>query len=357
MRHRRIALSLMVTLFVVVAVTGLASAKEKVILDTDMVQLFDDGVAMMLLATSPNIELLGVTPVAGNTWAQEGVAYALRQLEVIGRTDIPVYQGCTLPLRPNRYENIAQEQTAFGKSSYIGAFRNPQPASYLDIRSMPYGGYPQTEPAAGHAVDFIIEQVKANPGEVTILAIGPCTNLAMAIRKAPEIIPLVKRVVYMGGAIDIKGNTTPAAEFNWWFDPEAAKICITAPWNDQLIVPLDVCEKYFFTKAEYDRIVASGNAVAKMFEAIYGPRFASNPKRSSYIWDAIAAVSVIDPSIDTVVETRWVDMDTNFGLNYGRSLGYTLAGPAGCGKARILFEIDAPKLWDIIVDLLSKAGK
>lgn len=355
--RRRNYLLIMVALVVVLAISGAVAAKEKVILDTDMVPLFDDGVAMMMLARHPEIELLGVCTVTGNRWLEQGTADALRQLEIIERTGIPVLQGARVPLRALRYENIGLEQKMFGKSGYIGAFSSPEPTSYLDLRKAPYGGYPITEPAAGHAVDFIIETVKANPGEVTIAAIGPCTNLALAIRKAPEIVPLVKRVVYMGGAFDVPGNTTPAAEFNWWFDPESVKICINAPFADQLIVPLDVCEKYHFDKARYDRIVSVETPVTRMFKAIYGPWFQSKPDDWTYVWDTIVAASIIDPSIDTEIETRWVDMDAEYGLDYGRSLGYKREGPAGTQKAKILFTIDEERFWNLVTDLVQKPSR
>jgi inosine-uridine nucleoside N-ribohydrolase len=355
MRFRRQhCLLMIVPLVVVLAVSGAVAAREKVILDTDMVPLFDDGVAMIMLAQHPRVELMGVCVVTGNRWLEQGTADALRQLEIIGRTDIPVVQGARVPLRTGRYENIELEQRMFGKSGYIGAFKSPEPTSYLDLPNAPYGGYPVSEPAAGHAVDFIIETVKANPGEVTIAAIGPCTNLALAIRKAPEIVPLVKRVVYMGGAFDIPGNTTPAAEFNWWFDPESVKMCINAPFADQMIVPLDVCEKYHFDKSRYGRIVSVDTPLTRMFETIYGPRFQSNPGHWTYVWDTIVAASIIDPAICTEIETRWVDMDVEYGLDYGRSLGYKLEGPAGTQKAKILLTIDEERFWNLVTDLVQK---
>ena len=100
------------------------------------------------------------------------------------------------------------------------------------------------------AVNFIIDEVKKNPNEISIIAISTGVNLAMAIRMAPEIIPLIKRVIYMGGSFFKPGNTTPTAEFNWWMDPEAAKICLRSPFKEQIIVGLDVCEKMPFKKEQ-----------------------------------------------------------------------------------------------------------
>jgi len=171
-------------------------------------------------------------------------------------------------------------------------------------------------------------------------------------RMAPEIIPLIKRVVYMGGAFDVPGNTTPAAEFNWWFDPEAAKICVRAAFAEQLIVGLDVCKKYRFTQRLYDRIAAGKTPVAKMFRKKYGAEFEKDPKHTRMVWDTIAAAVVIDPTLIVEEERRWVDVNSDYGLDYGRSLGYRKQGPAGTRKARILLTIDEERFWDLMVGLL-----
>jgi len=299
------------------ALSAVVGAGEKVILDSDMVVLYDDGVAMMMLANHPNIDLLGVTIVPGNTWISEGTAYALRQLELLNRTDVPVALGIRYPLRAARYETMDVEQKMFGQSRYVGCFERPEPASYLHVYEETFGGSPTIKPVNAHAVTFLIETIKAHPGQVTVMPIGPCTNLAIAIRMAPEIIPLIKRVVYMGGAFDVPGNTTAAAEFNWWFDPEAAKMSVRAPFPDQLIVGLDVCKKYRFNKKIFDRITAADTPIAAMFRQIYGLSFKRNPAYTRLVWDTIAAAVVIDPTLIVEEETRWVDVNSDYGLDYG----------------------------------------
>lgn len=356
MLTKRLLGSFCVMLLVSILLTMSVSAKEKVILDTDMVMMYDDGVAMIMLARHPEIELLGVTTVAGNTWIPEGTAYALRQLELMGRSDIPVAAGVRFPLRANRYETIEVERQMFGigPSSYTGCFRRPEPASYLDVYKEKFEAEPTLKPVDQHGVDFLIDTIKANPGEVTVIAIGPCTNLAMAIRMAPEIIPMVKRVVYMGGAIDVPGNTTPAAEFNWWFDPEAAKMSVRAPFADQLIVGLDVCEKYHFNQEIFERVTSVETPVTNVFKETYGPRLEKDPNYTRLVWDTIAAAVVIDPTLITEEETRWVDVNADYNLDYGRSLGYKKQGPAGTQEVRILFTIDEERFWNLMVDLLTQ---
>ena len=352
-KHFRIVL--IGVMLLLVAPGSVALAGKKVILDSDMVLLYDDGVAMMMLANHPDIELLGVTIVPGNTWVAEGTAYGIRQLEVLNRRDIPVAMGILYPLRPGRYETMEVEQKMFGfSSSYIGCFRRIEPASYLDVYRTEFGGRPIIKPVDKHAVDFLIDTVKANPHQVTVMPIGPCTNLAIAIRMAPEIIPLIKRVVYMGGAFDTPGNTTPAAEFNWWFDPDAAKMSVRTAFADQLIVGLDVCEKYRFNKKLFDRITAVNTPIAKMFKEKYGPEFEKDPNYTRLVWDTIAAAVVIDPTLIVTEETRWVDVNSDYSLDYGRSLSYRIRGPAGTQKARILLAIDEERFWNLMVDMLTK---
>ncbi len=354
---KRTLLLLSITIMLLITFVPNGQAKEKVILDSDMVELFDDGVAMIMLARSDKIDLLGVATVSGNVWAAEATAYALRQLEIINRPDIPVYQGARHPLRAGRYETIKLEEKMFGKVDYTGAFNRPEASSYQQLAQnrIPYGGYPKMTPKSRHGAQFIIDTIMANPNEVTIVAIGPLTNIALAIRLEPEIIPLVKRIVYMGGALDVPGNTTPAAEFNWWFDPEAAKMSIRAPFADQLIVGLDVCEKYHFNREIFSRITSVDNPVATFFKDKYGRAFEKRPNRTRLVWDTIAAAVVIDPTLITEEETRWIDVNAEYTVDYGRSLSYKSQGPAGTRKARILFSINEERFWDLMVNLLTQS--
>lgn len=338
------------------AICSTSSAKEKVILDTDMVELFDDGIAMMMLARSEKIDLLGVVTVSGNVWAAEATSYALRQLEIIGRTDIPVYAGTRHPLRAGRYETMKTERELFGQLGWMGAFDRPEPDSYLNLQQdrIPYGGYPELKPRDLHGVQYLINAIKANPGEITVVAIGPLTNIALAIRLEPEIISLVKRIVYMGGAFDVPGNMTPAAEMNWWFDPEAAKMSVRAPFPDQLIVGLDVCKKYLFNKKIFDRITETETPLTNFFKDKYGPQFKKNSDYTRLVWDTIASAVVIDPTIITEEETRWIDVNAEYTPDYGRSLSYKKQGPVGTQEARILFSIDEERFWNLMVDLLTR---
>lgn len=338
---------------------------KKVIVDADMGELNDDAVALFMLANSPSVDVLGVTIVAGNTWAEEGTAYGLRQLELIKRRDIPVVVGAGEPLNASRKQQLAAEQDLFGNIEYVGAFSRERPRSYRDLAEPPYGGYPKTRPAKGTAVKFIVDQVKKYPHQVTLFALGPAANVTLAMKEHPEIVPLVKNVIYMGGAFDVPGNTSPAAEFNWWFDPEAAKMAVRTPFEKQTIVPLDVCETVIYSKAEYDRIVAGRETpIKKMFKDLHGPDFAEDPEHTSFVWDALTAAIFLEPDLATKVEKRYVDVDSTYGPNYGRSMGYGPSRnrsldnpddfPVGTQQADILMEIDQKRFWDLYVSLMRR---
>ena len=334
---------------------GASGQGEPVILDSDMVDLFDDGVAMMMLAQSPKVELLGVTTVIGNSWVEEGVASTIRQLELIGRTDIPVYQGVNKVTRKGRFENINEERGIFGvgHDTWLGAAGKPEPESWKKVYRDTYNAEPTKSPEKESAVDFIIRTVKERPNEVTIVAIGSGANMAAALKKAPEIAPMIKRMVYMGGAFFQSGNVTPAAEFNFWIDPEAAKVMLRGAYPEQIIVPLDACEKVTVT---YDEFLAMDQAISKpevraMWESHYMvPLYRKMPNSyENYIWDVLATAIVIDPSVIAKEVTRPVDINDVYSPSYGQSLAYSGGRPRGARDARIVTEVDRAKVMDLVM--------
>ncbi|MDR2160530.1 MAG: nucleoside hydrolase, partial [Desulfovibrio sp.] len=332
-----------------------ALSKEKVLMDTDMEDSFDDGVAMVLLANARGVDLVGVTTLSGNYWVAESVASAIRQLEIESKSFIPVAAGLASPLHPNRRELFALERKLLGAGhdSWVGSFGLPEPKSWQEVYTKRYGIAPTTKPIDKHAVDFIIDSVRANPGQITIAATGPCGNLALAIRKAPDIIPLIKRVVYMGGSFYKPGNITPAAEFNWFFDPEAAKMAVHAPFKEQIIVGLDVCEKIVFRRAHYDRLLQtlgkSGQAQL-LRTSFVGQSFEKNPDFTFFVWDVLVSAIIIDPSIIIREENVFIDVNDQYGLSYGQSLAYREVAPAGAQRARIILDIDEQRFWDMLND-------
>lgn len=340
-------------------------SKAKVIFDCDMGIVNDDARCLYMMLSSGKVDVLGITTVVGNTYAEEGTAYALRQLELLGRTDIPVYQGMSVPLRGDRTASMLDESEAWGETIYAGAFGHDRPKCYLELGEKPSIGYPETKPAEGTAVDFIIKTVKENPGEITLLVTGACTNIAVAIQTYPQIVPMVKQIIYMGGAFDVPGNTTAAAEFNWWADPEAAQICTRAPFNRQLIVPLDVCNKATVWDSSYSWI---SDAPETTFTKLYRENVIDARQVGDYvatlIFDEIAVAVLLDPTLATKVEKRYVDIDTTDGIEYGRSHSFILGSDeiledsldifTNAQECEILLDIDVNRLYDMMEDLLTR---
>jgi len=337
--------------------------KQKVIIDTDMGQMNDDALSMFMLLNAENIDVLGITLVAGNTWVEEGTAFTLRQLEMIGKQDIPVFQGANEPLMGNRQNALKFEEGLYGNAEYIGAFARVKPSSYLTLEErVPYWGYPTTVPENKHAVNFIVESIKKYPNEISLFVLGPCTNVALAVKTHPEIIPLVKQVFFMGGAIDIRGNTTPAAEFNFWFDPESAKIALRCGFKEQYLVPNDIAEKVYFTKEIYQRVTENESPLSKMFKDIHGARFEVDGYKS-FVWDVITIAVFLDPSMIAKEEIAYIDIDAMYGPNYGRSIAYGESRrrsfeqpanfPAGSETIKIIMDIDREKFWNIYLNLLT----
>ena len=217
----------------------------KIIIDTDPGQ--DDAVAILLALASPELEVLGITAVAGNVPLALTQKNARIVCELAGRTDIAVFAGCDVPLS----RKLVTAEHVHGKTGLDG----PQ----LSDPSMPL--------RPEHAVDFIIDTLRREaPGTVTLCPLGPLTNIATAFRRAPDIIPRVAEIVLMGGAYFEVGNITPAAEFNIYVDPEAAAEVLAAG-VPLVVMPLDVTHKALTTQGRVDAFRAMGSRVGDMVAA------------------------------------------------------------------------------------------
>ncbi len=324
----KLALTLAASLAMAPHAEAQTSQPLRVIFDTDfVVPPQDDGFALMLALKSPELQILGVTTVAGNDSMERATADALRVLEIAERTDIPVHKGANMPL--------AHEKTEFAAKRH-GRWWSDDPPP------MPPGGFAKKAPERQSAVDFIVQAVNANPGQVTIIAIGPLTNVAMALRLEPGLGPKIKQIVIMGGAVaflpDGAGNQTPNAEFNFWVDPEAARIVLRSGVPIAL-TPLNVTRKTAFSKVWYDKIVAVDTPLTALIKERMGPRFVANPKAAGQMYDQLTVAALIDP---TLVKTRdlYVDVDANRGPNYGVSVGGPEPWPGAEGAQRMAVQYD-----------------
>ena len=214
----------------------------QIIIDTDPGQ--DDAVAILLALASPELEVLGITAVAGNVPLALTQKNARIVCELAGRSDMAVYAGCDAPL----VRKLVTAEHVHGKTG-------------LDC---PQLADPVMPLQAEHAVDYIIDTLRSAPsGTITLCPLGPLTNIAQAFRKAPDIIERVQEIVLMGGAYFEVGNITPAAEFNIYVDPEAAAEVFSAG-VPLVVMPLDVTHKALTTQARVDAFRAMGTRVGDM---------------------------------------------------------------------------------------------
>lgn len=214
--------------------------RRKIVIDTDPGQ--DDAVAILLALASPELEVLGVTAVAGNVPLPLTALNARKVVELSGRP-VPVLAGCDRPLE----RALVTAEYIHGKTGLDG-IELPEPSLPLDPR---------------HAVDFLIETLRREPeGTVTLCPLGPLTNIATAFLRAPDIVPRVQEIVLMGGGLFEGGNVTPAAEFNIYVDPEAADIVLRCG-RPLTVVPLDCTHKALTSRARVERFRALGTPVGE----------------------------------------------------------------------------------------------
>lgn len=336
---------------------AMAQQPEKVILDTDSGPFNDDGAALIMLLQSPKrVELAGIAVTPGNVWALQGAEYMLAHVKMMHRSDVPVFVGAEAPL-VHTASMAAEEHRKFGKLGYRGAFAQKTPRSRRELKK-PFYGYSGFRPREQSAIDFLIETIEREPGNVTILEIGPMTNIAMALRIRPDLETKIKRLVFMGGAIDVPGNANQTAEFNFWFDPEAARIVLRSRIPVKVMFGLDVCNRAPLTRALFDQIVAVKTPVTKLYEYDFGkmkfPGFLTKHPQPAYLWDELAAGYLIDPSFATKSQRMYLDVNTTFGPDYGRVIHLDRKQAPQATPVDVIEDLDTAKAYALYRELLTK---
>jgi inosine-uridine nucleoside N-ribohydrolase len=296
----------------------------------------DDAIALLLGLASPELELLGVTTVAGNQILEKTTANALRVLEFAGRADIPVAAGADRPLVRDRFV-----------ATYVHG------ESGLDGPDLPP---PSGSPVETHAVDFLAERLLASPSRVTLVPTGPLTNIALLLARHPEAAGRAARIVLMGGAI-AEGNVTPAAEFNIWADPEAAHRVFTSGL-DVTMIGLDVTHKALLTPAHADRLRGSGRVgklVAELFDFYHRFHAETYGFHGSPIHDAVAVAHVVRGDL---VETlsRAVVIDCGGELSRGRTYVDLWRRTDWPVNAHVAVDIDSAGFLEFLLGRLSSLG-
>jgi inosine-uridine nucleoside N-ribohydrolase len=304
-----------------------------IILDTDPGH--DDAIALLLALASPEVELLGVTTVAGNQTLEKTTANALKVLEYVERADVPVHAGAPRP--------IVREHWG---AEYVHG------ESGLDGPDLPD---PQTSPAPGHAVDFMAGQIEEHDG-VVLVPVGPLTNIGLLLAKHTGIEERIGRIVLMGGAI-AEGNVTPAAEFNIWADPEAAHRVFTSG-VDVTMVGLDVTHKALLFPDEVGRLRASGRVgelVAELYDFFHAQHVRMYGWEGSPVHDAVAVAHVIR---DDVVRTehRHVLVDIGDEPSRGRTYVDRWERTGNEPNAHVGVDIDGPAFIQFLSQRLASVG-
>jgi len=311
-------------------------AVQKVIIDC--YPGIDDALPLLFAHGHPELDLRGVTTVAGNVGLDLTTANALRVRDYVGRRDVPVVAGSPRPLlRP-----ALHAREVHGDSG-LGAVSLPAPSS---------------RPAEGHAADYLADAISAEPGEITLIAIGPLTNIALAVRHHPQIVTQVRDFVIMGGSGG-RGNVTPAAEFNIAADPEAAAIVFGAGWTVTM-VGLDVTVQARATTAVRERMSGLGRLAADLLlpslsgyrsvspgaelAAAGQPRAPDGPA----VHDVCAVAMVAAPDLITCVPAR-VEVETAGRWTSGMTVT-DFAAPARDWNARVAVAIDVEGFWDLVLD-------
>lgn len=345
-----------------------ADTRPKVIIDQDAAgPASTDIQSLLMLLQDKDVDLLGITVVTGDAWRDEEVSHALRMLEIAHRTDVPVVPGAVFPLLNTRQRSLAW-QKVYGNLFYDGAYMSTWPSeNTVDwtplhptrpfwVPPLPEGE-PTTHAAAENAATFLSRMVHEYPHQVTIIAAGPMTDLALAAKLDPQFASLAKQLVFMGGSFNPMPADTPFAqeydnnprqEFNMMFDPEAASIVLHQPWSRIVEVPVDPTAPTLMSH-ELLGEVARGEAPFDHYLRQFGQVYP--------LWDETAVAVWLDPSLIKRQKTLLVDVDTTFAANYGATLSWPVGAGPGLGErpVDVVFAVDVPKLNNLVVRLLTAA--
>ncbi len=339
------------------------SVKRKVIIDQDAHGPASTNLqSVLMLMQAPDVEVLGICVVSGDGWCDENMAHTLRLLEIAGRTDVPVFRGASFPLL-NSQRRMLQWEGLHGPLFWKGAWTErfydgrPRPGAHPE---QPFlvpelaEGMPSTKPASGSAAEFLVRTVRAHPGEVSIWAAGPLTNLALAARLDPSFAQNARELFFMGGSFSpLPANNrfaqeyshSPRHEFNLRWDAEAAALVLKEAWRQMTQVSVDATTRTMWT-AQLQAAAAAGSMPWSDYLGRFG--------RELPMWDEVAAALWLDPSLATQRDSRCVDVDTAFTANYGATLSWPVGRGPGLGEQAVdvVLDIDVERMERLVLKLL-----
>ena len=329
-------------------------ARRKVIIDQDTLGPAGTNLqSIALLLNAPDVEVLGICVPTGDHWRDHQVRHALRLLEIMGRTDIPVVPGAVMPLI-NTPAATALWEKQHGKLIYNGAWDLERAGKWADPHHTPDlpEGNPTTLPARETATDFIVRLTRAHPGEITLWCAAPLTDIALALKAEPRLPTLVRELHFMGGSFRPETDArefkhTPRREFDMRFDAEAAHAVLRAPWPSVTCSPIDSSHHTRFTPELFATIARAGTPYTKYLNQ-FGPR--NRP-----MWDEVAAATWLDESLVTQSAELFLDISLQQDASYGDTLSWEPGQEPGQGerRARVQFRLDDARFYELFVALSS----
>jgi len=310
---------------------------KRILIDTD--PGIDDALAILLALASPELQVDGVSTVHGNCSVEQATANALAVLELAHASQIPVARGFALPLvQPSLLAPETHGATGIGYARF-----SP----------------PKARPVTQHSVEFLIEKILSAPGEMTLVCIGPLTNLAVAIRKEPRLLKAVKEVIIMGGAIRHEGNTTPLAEYNVYVDPHASHMVYHSGLPITL-VPLDVTYQCALTRADVERLQKIQSPI---------PRFIADATRfymefhdryqqieGCIINDPLALALAFAPEL-CGYEEHYVDVDLSGGVSMGKTFADFFGMTSQPANMKIALNVHAREFIELFLERIEKLSR
>lgn len=323
------------------AVDARAAARRRVIIDQDAFGSVNLQ-PMLMVIQSPDVEVVGITIESGDGWQKESVQQTLRMLELVGRSDIPVVPGATYPL-VNSEEETRRWEKLYGPLPYKGAWMESWPSYNTMNRPAHHAadvvpplpqGAPTTRPSPEVAAEFLVRKVREAPGQISILALGPFTNLALAAKLDESFAANAKELCLMACSFNPDASridefslqyvNNPRGEFNCRWDPEAARITLHAGWRKITMIPSDATVGTKFTEALRAEAQASGTPAGR-----YVGRWG---EVGFPMWDETAAAVWIDPSLIRRSDRLAVDVSIDHGADYGSTLSWPPGGGPGLGE-------------------------
>jgi purine nucleosidase len=328
--------------------------RRKVIIDQDAMGPATTNLqAVALLLNAPGVDVLGLCVSTGDHWRDHQVRHALRLLEIMDRTDVPVVPGAEMPL-VNTPADTAAWENVHGKLIYNGAWDLERPGKWSDRHhtpDLPEGNH-STSARNEHAALFIARLAREYPGEISLWCAGPLTNLALALQLEPQLPSLVRELHFMGGSFHPMTDArefrhTPRREFNLRFDPEAARIVFRAKWPRVTCSPIDVSNHTRCTPDLFVAIARAGTPLARYLDQ-FG-------KRDRPMWDEVAAASWIDESLITGYDDLFLDVSLDRSSSLGDTLSWEPGREPGLGecRARVQKQLDDARFYELFVALSS----